>query len=335
VSKKAKYIFFTDVHITDQTANVCEDIFDQILNISKELGVKDLICGGDVFTSRKGQPLKPLTTFYNFVKQCEENSLHLNIIPGNHDKTNYKIVNSFLDVFKLSNNVTVFDQDGPLNDDIYMAPFFDADDYIKRISKVNTKFKLLITHIGVKGAKSNSGVEIESKIGQDLFNNFDTVLIGHYHDIQILSDKIIYTGSCYQGNFGEDERKGCWVIYDDYSLDFIQLQSPKYTTIKVDSKDIDAKFVDDIISNKESGHNYRVMVKGIKGKNLDPYRIKLQENGIKFVTNLENSVISSEDTVKRVKFNAQEISLFFSEWLEIKDPQDIEYGRNIINKLFN
>lgn len=46
--------------------------------------------------------------------------------------------------------------------------------------------------------------------------------LGHYHDYQQVGSNIFHLGSLQQNNFGEDESKGFWMLYDDCTVELLK-----------------------------------------------------------------------------------------------------------------
>lgn len=70
-------IVFTDLHITLQNEKEVLDIIQQIINICNERHIRQAICTGDVFESRKSQPLLCLKTFEKILTMFNEYKINL------------------------------------------------------------------------------------------------------------------------------------------------------------------------------------------------------------------------------------------------------------------
>ena len=70
---------------------------------------------------------------------------------------------------------------------------------------------------------------------------------GHFHDYQEISETFVHLGSLTQNNFGEDENKGFWVIYDDLTYDLIPSEGKKFRKITIDLNTTTLKQVDKIV----------------------------------------------------------------------------------------
>jgi hypothetical protein len=131
--------------------------------------------------------------------------------------------------------------------------------------------KVLGGHIAVDGAVWNAKygtlaeVTIEhdgdmTKVGPNIFDNWDRVFLGHYHCEQQLNEKVEYVGSPLQLSFGEAFQEKHIIIYDleKDEKTFVKNDfSPKHFIIKeheINDYDLKGNFVrlevNDISSNK-------------------------------------------------------------------------------------
>src|SRR5690606_33328688 len=130
--------------------------------------------------------------------------IHLVIINGNHDLTDYGDSYSFISPFKYHpsvRHVETFDFLDVGNIRYHFLSFFEDSLYLKHLTEMSVnistdKKNVLITHIGVNGVLKNSGEKDSSGISFETFKDYDKVLIGHYHNYSShKKDKIVYIGS--------------------------------------------------------------------------------------------------------------------------------------------
>jgi len=251
-------LVITDTHLSEGTEKVNISIFRQAIATCLERGIKKIYHMGDAMESRKAQSLQVLKTFGKILMEIREAGLEIDFIPGNHDKTDYQSENSFLDPFSYHPGVNIWSK-GTVNRvgdnlSLFQVPFFDEKsgmygEMIKPYLDIAAQEKkqgmtnILLTHIGVNEAVMNGGSVIEGHLDGSLFDAFDNVYVGHYHDYQELKKgKIVYVGSAYQSNFGEDDRKGYHILNSKGGMEFIQAHFPKYIKISIDmekEKDFD------------------------------------------------------------------------------------------------
>ena len=235
-----KIIVSTDWHLKPSNLEEIYKLQEQELREANKLGIKDHVWLGDIFDSRISQREETLNMLTKIIDLYSAFGHNIYCIPGNHDKSNYDSETSFLDAYKYHPNFDLMDQiDYRLINGVncYFLPFFSNEIWIDEISNQNDRDHvgdILFTHIAFQGSRNNDGSMIESTIKPSMFENWGKVFSGHYHDFQELSENVIHLGSITQNNFGEDEEKGFWIIYDDLSYDLIPSEGKKYRKLVID-----------------------------------------------------------------------------------------------------
>lgn len=269
---KIAALVLTDTHLKEDNIAVNKKIFNQTIEYAKKLEIKEVYHLGDIFESRKAQPQHILNAFHEILNEFEKNDIKLISIVGNHDKTDYKSIKSFLTPFKFHKSFILIEEyyNQFLTDDIrvHYLPFFDNEIYREYLLDINQHYErldevkdILFTHIGVAGAVMNNGIAIEG-LQQNLFDIFEKVYVGHYHDKQSFN-QFEYIGSSIQHNYGERLDKGLTVIYEDLSYETVELDFPKYIQFEMDAKDITKKEIDELRIEKESSKdNIRIVLTG-------------------------------------------------------------------------
>ncbi len=362
--KKPIAIHFTDLHLSDDTAESCADIMRQLVELALSLGVTIIFNGGDTFNTRKSQSLTSLLAFQDFLDYFEENGLKMVSIDGNHDKLDYKSSFSYMDVYVNHKCFHLVKEQSRLgfkefnSVNISMLSFFSDDnqctsnkifvDHLNAISKKVVKSdrkEILITHHGINGAKSNSGLSIESDISSKLFDKFDTVLVGHYHDGNDLTKKIKYTGSCRQAWFDENKEKGFTIIYDDGSTEFRKAVFKEYTELRVVLTDNYVEKVSAAVKKLNTTYKddfKRINLVGDRAaiKSIDISRIKSSGIDVRTtdITNpVEQSVEMPDAGHNYVIFNESDFINLFMEFTDEEGllDDDIEYGVEILGRTIN
>lgn len=250
MSKQVLGVLLNDTHLNKDNGELVKSIFNQAIELCETEGTDKIFCGGDVFTNRSGQPLQCLTDWKEILEAITEAGLELHVIPGNHDKTDSDDERSYLDVYSercvhLYRQWSVKIIDGVA---VCFIPYFRDEKWLQEFRMIEEELedkcykggmpKILITHSGFDGVVNNDGSKVVSDIKPSMFKAFDKVLIGHYHDASKLAENVIYTGSAFQNNFGENiTDKGFTIIYDDTSLRFVPSKFPKYIKEVVSAKD--------------------------------------------------------------------------------------------------
>jgi len=284
MNKKAPIaVLITDTHLKYETVKVVESIFEQVHEVCSVRGIGRIIHLGDFFTSRKAQDLDTLLSAKKIFDSFDNVGSDFIIIPGNHDKVLYADSRSFLDLF--SNNIIVYREPSMINIegvDLLMMPFFATDPYVEKftgfvkgIPVLNRKEIVVLTHIGFKSTSNNDNVSIHDGVDLSLFKDFKAVYSGHIHN-----KNYPYLGSAYQQNFGENTEKGCHLLFDDGSIEFIQLDFPIYKTTRVSANEINVNFVEKFkVDNSESFYN-RLFITGTREECQAINKSLLNESGL-------------------------------------------------------
>lgn len=340
--KKVVGILVNDVHLNKENGELVKSIFIQLVKICKNNNTNRIFCGGDVFTSRSGQPLSCLTYWKEILRYLTVNKIELHVIPGNHDKTDKDSEKSYLEVFSdpsqiLYSRGEVVNIEGV---DFTFMPYFGEERWIEEFNELEFDFSrpnVMITHMGFNGVKNNDGSEVESSLKPSMFKKFTNVLIGHYHNSSVLSKNIRYTGSAYQNNYGETiSDKGCTLIYNDGSVTHQSLEFPKYIKEVIDVEDSES--LRNLIEKYEdSTDNIRFI---FRGKKVDANKIDisfLASKGIdaKFeAVEVEKAIQLSEDEgviCYDKKVLLKDFIKFCSE-NDIKGKQ-LKYGMSLMKEL--
>lgn len=330
-------IVVTDTHLSESTIDVNYKIYAQVLSLAKQMGIGTVCHAGDIFTSRKGQPEVVLNAFKSILDLFDQEQVKMIAIPGNHDKVSYVSESSYLIPFTNHPAFNLLSQGGQLVEGavaIHFIPYFDEKlMYAKYIPSVDrTLYNILITHCAINGVRTNSGVKVADELSPDLFKQFDLVLVGHYHDRQEVSPKIVYIGSAYQANFGEDPFKGCVIIYNDGSYEFVNLDFPKYITVEYSTEEITTKSVKEISKLKSAGDNVRVKVKGKITSERQPIIEQLDSIGVRVEVASEQAT-ALDTGPAQTQLSSLDIIEGFDQWVKQKNIQDSEYGKKILSKV--
>lgn len=253
--KKPFALFVTDIHLTKDNGEIVKNIWRQCIKICKENKIKKIICGGDIFTNRSGQPLSCLIDFKEMINLIQCAGIRMSVIAGNHDKTDPNSELSYLSIF--NNDIVVHNVGGvelfSRELEVAYIPYFTDEVWMKNYERVidiidsqitdrdidADAVKFLITHSGFDGVMNNDGSKVESIIKPSMFKeDWAKVLIGHYHNASKLTKNVIYAGSLYQNNYGETyEDKGATLMFTDGSIEHVPLKFPKYLKETLDVND--------------------------------------------------------------------------------------------------
>jgi len=350
MKKKAVAVFFTDTHLEEKTIELNKSIWKQVDEIAIKLDVP-AFHGGDIFKARKSQSQSVLDAFGEILDDFKS---ELYAISGNHDKVNQDLAKSYLTTFRYYPNLTLYEDymNICVSQDItiHMMPYFSEDVFVEKfkgclendinfVNENDVRFadkNVFFSHLSVNGVKNNDSNIVTNKISQDLFKDFDLVFLGHYHDRSKVGENIQYIGSTHQGNFGEDEAKGCAILYDDLSYEFIQLDFPAYITEPFDL-DIDkADYISATHKKYKNSKDYvRFIFYGTEEQTKTIDRQLYETDGIKVI--IDSDGIEARESFGNFSFKKFTKSSIlndeFSEFCE-KEGYDFEKGSSFLKKHF-
>ena len=307
----------------------------QLFEQAKKHDLNHVYIAGDVFDARKNQSLDMLMVWQSIIDNAQFQGVEIRCIAGNHDKKDYTSHSSYLTpfagqhLFTLKNCADYFQ----ISKDtlIWVIPYFDEkseyskqlEGAIRQIDNGPSKYKhILITHIAVDGVKNNDGSVVTGGIASEMFDKFDLVLVGHYHDRSQIGDKIHYIGSIAQNNYGESQKKGFCVIYKDMSIKYIQSDFKKYETVNINMDTLKPAQMKKL--KKEYGgvdHNVKFKISGSKEKiqALD----KTDFDAIGISISVEYKDVSVEmDYSQAENFEGFDRGEILEEWNEFADKEE-------------
>lgn len=336
--KQPLAIWVTDTHLSDNTIEINFRIFLQIFNLCDEMGVKTIFHGGDIFTARKGQPEMVLNAFKSTLDQAAERGIHIYAIAGNHDKTDYTSDSSYLEAFNGHPALTVLEAGSRIMYDsvnVFFLPYYDESlTYTEKLAGFidavpDGECNVLLTHVGIDGVKNNGHVNVQNELKPGAFDKFNLVLVGHYHNRQMLGNNIVYTGSAYQANFGEDGDKGCTLLYDDGSFEFIQLEFPQYITVDLIPSDLDADMIS-MIKEKQVEAKIRVRINDEVGDDKKGAVAELEAIGVKVEAQKASFSPVEKIGAAQVSFTDNDILTSYNDWGVERKIENAEFGKTLL-----
>ena len=329
----------TDWHIKKENIEDIKKLIIEQCELSVKLGVKYLVCLGDVFESRVSQREDVLKAFKDILDIIHSYELKLIVIPGNHDKTNYDSIDSFLLPYEQHPAIRLISTTSKITiSDIRMffIPFFNENIWLNKFEELDmTSFpSILFTHIAVTGSVNNDGTHVSSSISPKLFSKFNKVFSGHYHDQQKIGKNFYHLPSIQQNNFGENSDKGFTVLYDDLSHELVKSTFKEFIKVKVD---LDTYSQDDLNTLKrkygQSNDNVRFefigsddVLKSIKKEDFTSLGIDIKTKSKEIVNDIEYI-----ETVEIVEHNKDTILEAFKNFCE-KENYSYEQGVSYLQK---
>lgn len=261
-------LLINDIHVSKDNFPEFQRNWDEALEICKKQDIPEIIIGGDLLQSRSSyQTLDVLLAVRQAIIKATNAGLELTIAEGNHDLVDQEAILGYCHVFSEYPHVYVVDDyvsiDYSDNVTLYVMSYApESGSFTNRLKDIidndfdRNKHNILYIHEGIKGGLAMpSDDELPTKI----FKDFDTVLVGHYHNrCKIKGTSIEYIGASRQHNFGEDEEKGYTILYDDGSYEFIKNESnTRYKVIDLALQDVDNHLIEELSDIKSNG-KYKV-----------------------------------------------------------------------------
>lgn len=344
-NKYAIGVLINDIHLDKNNGDLVKDIFKQLMSVCEEYDTHRIFCGGDVFTNRSGQPLQCLTDWKEILEILTKKGFEFHVIPGNHDKTDSNSERSYLDIFGdkcvcLYRNIGYIICENCL---VGFIPYFQDEKWLEKFEELDKKkseqTRILITHMGFDGVVNNDGSRVSSIIKPSMFKNWTKVLIGHYHNASKLADNVIYTGSAYQNNYGENiTDKGFTVVFSDGSLKFVPSKFPKYIkeVINVDDKETLMNLLE---KYEEEEYDHIRFV--FRGKKTDCQKINISEIQGRYGIDCK---FESTETVEAMEISESDSVLSYDKKTITKDfmkfcsdnkigGKNFKYGFDLIKKM--
>ena len=303
-------LLLNDIHVSKDNIPEFQANWNEALEICKTHGITDMIIGGDLWQSRSGQTLNTLMAVRQAIIKATSNGIMLTIAEGNHDLVDQESLLGYGHLFSEYPNVEAVDVYTAieLSDTVvlYVMSYFPENgSFTEKLQHIEqTDFdknchNILYIHEGINGALATSS---DKELPANLFEKWDSVLVGHYHDrCKIKNTNIEYIGSSRQHNFGEDEEKGYTIVYDDGSTEFIKNQANiRYKVLDLTPKQINANLLnhlDEIKSNGRYKIKARINCSTVEATNIN--KQQLLEAG---ATKVE--IITSETETKAVSAHA-------------------------------
>lgn len=342
-NRKPITILSSDWHIDKDNQDEISDIITQIIVLAKELGIKEVIVLGDIFESRKAQPLDNLQFFKSILERFNDAGIVLIAIPGNHDKVNYESELSYLDVFSNHPNFKLItNYESLIRGELllHFIPFFKENtvykNYLERIELDSNKKNILLTHVGLDGVPNNSDLYIPSFLKKDMFNRLFKVFIGHYHNRSSYGKNIFYIGSIKPETFGENNDKGFTIIYDNGEHKDIQSKFKCFETIEFDIDNMSKKEIDLLPEKyKDEDKKVRIVLKGSESKLKSVNTKTFNNEGIVIKTvnkELEQGILQSIKG-EFINFNKENIIIEFQTFCQIKSLENTDYGKEKLFKI--
>tara|TARA_R110002049_G_scaffold53852_6_gene150285 strand:- start:5888 stop:6907 length:1020 start_codon:yes stop_codon:yes gene_type:complete len=332
-------IIFNDVHLKNGNE---DEVYESTLHMVKyavENKIKNLIFAGDLFDSRTFQRQKQLNTLDKMLNLFHANGLTLYMFPGNHDKTEYKSFDSFLDIYKhhpcvkFNRELKNIIIDGVSID---LLPFFHDDMIVPMLEKAKGA-DILISHFEMAGSSHLGNVSKKVTINEKLLSKWKKVYLGHYHNHHEITKDIIHLPSFRQESFGEDNKKGFALLRSDGSYELIKGKFKEYLKLSLDLSKTTNKDISKLIETyKNSDEIIRVEFNGTEEQCKAIDKKQFKDTGIdvkmKYEEVYQTDIEEPSGIIER--YNKDQIIESFKEFCEDKE-YDFSEGVKMVKEFLN
>lgn len=340
-------LLINDIHVSKDNIPEFQVNWNEALEICERLHIQDIIVGGDLWQSRSAQTLSTLMAVRQAIIKATSNDIHVTLAEGNHDKVDQESMLGYSHLFSEYKNVDVVDDyiiiDFGDNCSLFVISYFPENgSFVSRLEEIakenadDGRFHILYIHEGIKGGLAQP---TDDELPVNIFDAFDVVLVGHYHDRKLVKGTTIeYIGSSRQHNFGEDEEKGYTVLYDDGSYEFIKNEANvRYRVIDIEATDIDSDLLNEVEEIKANGRykvKARVNCTATEAANFSATKQALIDAGVMRVEVVteDTTVSSSQAQSLEAKYDKNGIKKEYSDFCSEQEI-NVELGLKYLDKI--
>lgn len=240
-------VLISDIHYNINTLEVADSALNRAVGIANELDVP-LIIAGDLHDTKANIRGECADAILRTIQKAKRMPY---ILRGNHDSLNEKSSKhslSFLREFSfLIEEPKIYSGVGRVFYTIVFIPYChdttQIQDFLSKLSDSRT----IVMHQGITGANTGHYIQDKSAIPKEWLREH-RVISGHYHTRQTVELGKVkensiglfdYIGNPYTLTFGEvnDPDKGIQILYDDNSLEFMDLGLRKHQIIDINACD--------------------------------------------------------------------------------------------------
>ena len=343
-------LLLNDIHVSKDNIPAFTANCQEAIDMCRKLDVREIAVGGDLFFSRAAQTLDVLLAVHDALLAAAGHGIHVTLAEGNHDKINQEAVRGYCHVFDRHPNVLVCDEyvSLPVGDDcrfvLHMMGYFPEDgsfcarlDRLKEEALDPGRLNFLYIHEGINGALARPS---EKELPAKIFEEFDKVFVGHYHNRCIIpKTRIEYIGSSRQHNFGEDEEKGYTLIYSDGSHVFTKYRvNTRYRLLDVPVERAGLHLMDELREIGADGR-YKVKVRvhapQAAMKSVDkPALLEAGASKVELVADDEEMLETCSSSLFE-KYDSRRIRETYEEFCREKRIEDVAVGLEYLSKIEN
>ena len=261
MSTKPCALLINDIHVSKDNIAEFHTNWNEAISICKDRDIPEII------VSRSSQTLNTLLAVRQALIKATSSGIVVTLAEGNHDKVDQESLLGYSHIFSeypdvyVVDDYTVLEYGDSLT--LYVMSYFPENgSFTQRLNDIlqndfdRNRHNVLYIHEGINGALATPN---DKELPSNIFKDFDSVLVGHYHNrCKIKGTNIEYIGSSRQHNFGEDEEKGYTILYNNGHYEFIENKAnTRYKVIDIPVSEINGDLLDELSELKESG-NYKV-----------------------------------------------------------------------------
>lgn len=225
----------------------CLDALEQLFNYCRKNTIPNIWFLGDLFHARSKIDIAVYTAVYELLKIWREQGREKILMAvGNHDQyLKDGSINSSIPLIELIRawDIPGFIDSGDRKFGISILPYMTSAEQIRTV--IDTYFlkqypegmkKILLAHLPISGAKVGSGFHPreEATLEDIQAEEWDLVLLGHYHRRQRLADNVWYVGAPIQQDFGDEGNPDGFMVLDTETLELeaVPIVSERFVTVK-------------------------------------------------------------------------------------------------------
>ncbi|MEM3000648.1 MAG: metallophosphoesterase [Candidatus Nitrosocaldus sp.] len=303
-------------------------------------GIDIVLILGDLFHDRTSLNIQVLVDVYDFLDDTDRNyGQEWMAFPGNHDmflKNSWKInsIRPLGRVIKIIDDIKAISINGTR---FWILPFVHYESaYMKVVDAISNKASdddILLTHIGVAGAKLNECFMLKHWSIVDFTNTrFKRVYSGHFHCYQQVGSKTWYPGSPIPFRFDEGLVDHGFLVYDTErgEHDFVNIFTVGKELLPNDTPAPDyITCIDDHINNANVNGNYvRVCLsRDYTDNELNNIRQSLMDRGalaIKFMKAIQDENTHIQHTAQSKMGDGIKL---FEKWVEYDKPDYLDSNK--------
>lgn len=286
-------------------------------------GIIDVLMSGDLFHKRANIEVSVFNPAYKVLSSFRDLGINLHAIAGNHDDVDSSqipmtSIHSFREIIHVIEQPEYFTVNN--NAEIVAIPYSkDKKFVLESMKQLRKQCKeprqaILLCHLGIDGGLVGSGMHMmsdEYSLRDLMYDKWKYVVVGHYHQPQVLEYNSIYCGTPVQNNFGDelkgkDGYNGFFVIDTDrrWDIEFVPIIAPRFITFSSveELEQADAEFIKSnyvrVKSTASQADEIQDRLENMLGNDTQDIRLELEKD-YSIDQRSEVSVTQSfEDTVK-------------------------------------